>query len=165
MKKTAVGALILCFIITILGYGSASGQTKSKNTNNFTIPLGEGISLSMTVSTFEPSAHKTTKCKILDWEGICLIDDKPVFGTDWELPEKQLTRALVRVAGNSIDLDVSCMFNPWFGKPRTGDFSIKKVEGGYLIRGSFSDGAGSYEAEWLIIQNASVRTKLVKKEC
>jgi len=165
MKKTAVAALILFFIITVLGFGFGSAQTKSKDTKNFTVPLGDGISLFMSVVSFEPSAHKITKCKILNWEGICLIDDKPVFGTDWELPKKQLTLALVKVAGNSIDLDVSCMFNPWFDKPRTGDFSIKKVEGGYLLRGSFSDGAGSYEAEWLIIQNASVRTKLVHKEC
>ena len=164
MKKSSACILILFCITAFLGLGSALGQTKSKDANNFTLPLGDGISLSMSIATFEPGAHKITKCKIINWEGVCLIDDKPVFGTDWELPKKQLNRASLKLAGNSIDLDVSCMFNPRFGKLRAGDFSIKKNEGGYLLHGSFSDGAGSYEAEWLIIQNAAVRTKLAKKE-
>lgn len=57
------------------------------------------------------------------------------------------------------------MYNPWFDSPRTEDFSIQKVEGGYLLKGVFSDGAGRYEAEWLVIQNTSVRIKLSNKEC
>lgn len=93
MKKTSVAALILFFVISF--FASASGQSKSKKTENFTVPLGEGISLSMTVATFDPNAHKITKCKILYWSGICLIDGKPVFGTDWELPKNQLTRAIL----------------------------------------------------------------------
>jgi hypothetical protein len=159
-----LSTLIIFFITTAFSFGFASDQTKSGNTENVTIPLGERISLSMNITAFEASTHKITKCKILDWEGICLIDGKPVFGTDWDLPKNQLSRALLRIDGNYIDLDVSCMFNPWFGKPKSDVFSIEKVEGGYVLKGSFSDGAGSYEAEWLVIQNTSVRTKIARLE-
>ena len=165
MKKTLVVSLILICVTSVFVLAVASSQPRSKITENFTVRLGERISLSVSVAAFEPNAHKITKCKILDWEGICLIDGKPVFGTDWEIPKKQLTRAILTVANVSIDLDCSCMFNPWIDRPRAEDFAVEEVEGGYFLRGSFSDGAGSYEAEWLIIQDASVRTKIARKAC
>jgi hypothetical protein len=154
-------AMIL-FVTTMPAFAQDSKSIKS---DPYTISLGEGISLQMTVVTFNASKHKIKKCQILDWSGICLIDEKPVFGTDWELPINQLVKATVKIGSNTINLDVSCMYNPWIGKPDPQAFKIEKVEGGYLVRGSFSDGAGSYKAEWFIIQDRSVRTKLINEEC
>jgi hypothetical protein len=91
---------------------------------------------------------------------ICLIDDRPVLGTDWTLPKSQLVQATVRIGSLVVDLDVSCMFNPWIDKPDARDFTVESVYGGLLIRGNFSDAAGRYTAEWLVIQNSSVRTRL-----
>ena len=59
-----------------------------------------------------------------------------------------------------VDLDVSCMFNPWIDKPDAQDFTAESVYGGLLVRGNFSDAAGRYTAEWLVVQNSSVRTRL-----
>ena len=56
------------------------------------------------------------------------------------------------------------MFNPWFDKPDAQDFTAESVYGGYLIRGNFSDAAGTYKAEWLIVESSSVRTQLVETE-
>jgi len=149
MRKTLILPSLFIFVLSI--NGTPSAQLKSQGTTAVTLRLGEGISLSMTIGTFDPGAHKITKCKILDWEGICLIDGKPVFGTDWELPKNQLICAVFRVGSESIDLDVSCMYNPWFGSPRAEGFSSSKVEGGYIVRGSFSDGAGSYCSRYLFM--------------
>jgi hypothetical protein len=163
MKKISIAATI--FFLIISAFTPAAGQSKQKGDESFIVPLGKGISLSLTASRFEPNAHKITKCKILNWQGICLIDGKPAFGTDWGVPKKQLTRAVLKIADVAINLDVSCMFDPWLGPPQPENFVFEEVEGGYLLRGSFSDGAGSYEAEWLIINNASVRTRIGKTEC
>jgi len=114
---------------------------------------------------FEKEKHNITSCKILDWSGVCLIDGKPAFGSDWGIPAFQLVHATLKLNEEAIELDVSCMFNPWFTKPRDIDFSIISVEGGYILHGEFSWGAGSYRAEWLVIGNSSIRTKLEQAEC
>ena len=148
-------------MVTMPAFADSSKSIKS---DSYTVPLGDGISLQMTVEPFDSRKHKIKKCRILDWIGVCLIDSKPVFGTDWELPKNQLIKASVKIGTQTSNLDVSCMFNPFFGKPDHQNFAIETVEGGYLIKGSFSDGTGSYEAEWLIIDNSSIRTKLQNKE-
>lgn len=163
MKDIIITALVtLLLMATVPAFADNSKSIKS---DSYVIPLGDGISLQMVVASFDAKKHKIKKCQILDWSGVCLIDGKTVFGTEWELPKNQLIKASVKIGSQTIKLDVSCMFNPFFGKPDRQNFTIETVEGGYLVRGSFSDGAGSYESEWLIIDNSSIRTKLQNKEC
>lgn len=161
MKGIFITTLVTLLLMTTLPVFAE--KSKSIDSNSYDVPLGDGVSLQLTVAPFEARKHKITKCQILDWSGVCLIDGKPVFGTDWELPKNQLVKATVKIGANTVNLDVSCMYNTWFSKPYPQAFTLEKVEGGYLIRGNFSDGAGSYEAEWFIIQNSSVRTRLVNK--
>jgi hypothetical protein len=156
-------ATIIIFLILYTFSSSSAFAGEQKSTSNFyTISLGEGMSLRMTVVPFESKKHKITKCQILDWSGICLIDGKPVFGADWGLPRNQLVQAELRIGVKTINLDVSCMYNIY---PTPQDFTLEKVEGGYLIKGRFSDGAGGYEAEWFVIENTSVRTRLANRAC
>jgi hypothetical protein len=159
MKAAPISALLIILILSALP--GIAGEQKLIS-NSYTISLGEGMSLRMNVLPFEPKSHKITKCQIIDWSGICLIDGKPVFGTDWGLPRNQLAQAELRIGPRTINLDVSCMYNV---APTPQDFTLEKVEGGYLIRSHFSDGAGSYEAEWFIIENSSVRTRLANTGC
>jgi hypothetical protein len=159
MKTIAITVLLIILILSALP--TIAGGQKS-NPNSYTISLGEGMSLRMTVVPFEPKKHKITECQIIDWSGICLIDGKPVFGADWELPRNQLVQAELRIGAKTINLDVSCMYNV---TPTPQDFILEKVEGGILIRGHFSDGAGSYEGEWFVIENTSVRTRLANRAC
>jgi hypothetical protein len=130
--------------------------------------LGCNIILSLKAMPFDSTQHTIKRGRPASpfdkWEGVILIDDKPVFGTDWEMPKYILLEAQAKVNGEIIPLDVSCMYDPWFNQPDEKDFSVIQVEGGFLISGIFSDGAGRYKAQWLIIDNASVRTMLVKED-
>ena len=158
--KRILTVLLITLIILAASHAYAADSDQS-----FAVQLGENISLQMTSTPFSEKQHKITKCKINDWSGVCLIDEKLIFGTDWDMPRNQLTRAEVKIGKIVVSLDVSCMYNPWFSKPKPEDFKVKKIEGGYTVTGHFSDGAGSYDAEWLIIQNRSVRIRLARGEC
>jgi hypothetical protein len=157
--KRIITALAFCFCLFLVGVALAS-----ENPHEATIKLSNNAVLKMKLKSFTPTQHKITTCKVLDWTGTCLVDGKPIFGTDWETPTSQLVEAVVLLGGRTIKLDVSSMFNPWTGEARKKDFRITEVEGGLVIHGEFSDGAGSYVAEWLIVDGSSVRTKLQKDE-
>ena len=60
-----------------------------------------------------------------------------------------------------IPLDISSMYDPSFGQIERRQFRVQQVNARRLIlTGTFSDGAGSYVAEWLVVDGASVRTLL-----
>jgi hypothetical protein len=132
--------------------------------NRHIIKLKDNIILEMTAPPFDAAKHRITECEVMGSKVVCLIDDKPVFGADWTLPKSELVQATVRIGYRVVALDVSCMFNPWFDKPDAKDFTAESVYGGYLVRGNFSDAAGTYKAEWLIVESSSVRTQLVETE-
>lgn len=93
------------------------------------------------------------------------INGKPVFGADGNIPTFVLTKATLKINDQSFILDVSDMYNPWYGtKPYEKLFSIKEDGNHIYFRGLFSDGAGSYGAEWLIIDDSCIRTILTKSE-
>ena len=139
------------------------------STQTYTIPLKEGVTLQMSVAPFRSREHRITRCEMFAEtmpehdSVVCLIDGKPVFGTDWEMPYNQLVKATLTVGGKTIDLDVSCMYNPFYDKPDSTRFSVEKADDLYIITGTFSDAAGSYDAQWLIIENGSVRTRLTSR--
>jgi hypothetical protein len=141
----------------------------SEITDRVALDLSFNIKLHMEAVRFIPNEHKIKYCKPAfptdDWKGVCLIDGKPVFGTDWEMPKYVLKEAIIEINGKRVPLDVSCMYNPWFGMPDSKSFSVEKIEGGFVLEGIFSDGAGAYKAQWQIIDGASVRTKLSQEEC
>ncbi len=154
-------------VVTILFVAAAALAVNAESqsaTTSHTISLKHNITLEIAVAPFDATKHRVTECEIMGSKLICLIDDKPVFGNDWELPRSALIKAAVKIGPTLVDLDVSCMFNPWFEKPDPQDFTSEPVEGGYLVRGNFSDAAGRYKAEWLIIQSGSVRTQLTNAE-
>lgn len=159
MKRTYI--FLMAFLFFIAPFSAIADEAR----DSFSFSLGEGISLNLTTTQFNEKNHKITECNINDRPSVCLIDGKPIFGTDLDLPRNQLVKATIKIGKNTINLDVTCMYNPWFGKPDVKKFTLKKAYGGYLISGYFSDGAGSYEAEWFVIENSAVRTRLVKGEC
>ncbi len=97
------------------------------------------------------------RCRHEDWSGVCLIDGKPVFGTDGEVPRTRLDRATVQVKSRAVELDTSCMYDPWAGRPDPTSFSAAENEDGVLI-------TGSYFAQWLVVKSGSVRTVLSTDE-
>ena len=142
----------------------AKARSPSAGGKEAVIELAPDIELRLKMILFEPDNHAITECRILDWTGICLVDGAPVFGTDWEMPRTQLAEARVRLPSCTVPLDVSSMYNPWSGDADPRFFCAEEIEGGYAIHGSFSDAAGGYVAEWLVIQCSALRTVLSSDE-
>lgn len=119
----------------------------------------------MQIEPFDSTEHRIGKCKINNYESVCLIDDKVFFGTDWTVPVNELVGLSLNIGSICINLDVSSMYNPWLGNaaPKK-QFKIEVIAGGYLVRGLFSDGAASYIAEWKIINGKSIRTLIDNNE-
>jgi hypothetical protein len=148
-------------IVLILILISSASADDFQSTGNFQY---KDVKLSVAATPFNSKEHNIHKCKIMNWEGVCLIDNLPVYGADMQMPKTMLNEVIVQIGAKAIPLDVTCMYNPWFKKPSKGQFEIKKIEGGFAVRGFFSDGAGVYVAEWDIISGAAVRTILTNDE-
>lgn len=57
------------------------------------------------------------------------------------------------------------MYNPWFGGVNKEFFEITHAgENYHILKAQFSDGAGSYAAQWLVEWDASIRDILTKDE-
>jgi hypothetical protein len=160
LNPRATGAIELGIKKPDLVPRDVMGAASPAITNRHIIKLKDNIILEVTAVPFDAAKHRVTECEVMGSKVVCLVDDRPAFGTDWTLPRSQLVQATVKIGSRVVDLDVSCMFNPWFDKPDAQDFNAENVYGGYLIRGNFSDAAGTYKAEWLVIKSSSVRTRL-----
>jgi len=134
--------------------------------NTTTIDLDSNIKLISKVETFNPLHHEIDSCDTgLGWIAICLIDNKPIFGTDHEIPRSQLIELVVLMNGQEIKLNVDFMYNPnWENNLRKDQFELKKEEVGFSLWGKFSDGAGTYEVQWKIIKDKSFRLLIMDAE-
>jgi hypothetical protein len=93
------------------------------------------------------------------------IDGIPIFGTDGEMPKYQLIKATLSMGNILYDLQIDNMYNPWFGDTPNNNLFKLTIDGTQIhLRGFFSDGAGSYAAEWLMIGRSSIRTILTNEE-
>jgi hypothetical protein len=141
----------------------SAGQILAQN-NISVVELEKQVSLTAKIETFNSSQHLYDTCDTgLGWKSICLIDGKVWFGSDAgiELPKNQLINLTLFVNGNKIALDVSGLYNPnWKNEIRKDQFKFEKAEVGYNLTGFFSDGAGAYSVNWLIIKGKSLRTRI-----
>ena len=93
------------------------------------------------------------------------INGRPIFGTDGDLPKYTLSRATLKIGTNTYNLEVDNMYEPWFGDRPNDELYKLKYDGTEIrLTGLFSDGAGSYGAEWLIVGKSSIRTILTRDE-
>ena len=102
-------------------------------------------------------------------KSLTAIDGKTVFGVDGELPKYVLQKAVLVLNGRQHNLLVSNMYNPWFGQglmdgPSKVFFKLLVAGKHYKLQGLFSDGAGSYAAEWAILGNTTKRIMLTADE-
>ena len=147
---------IIIFILNSIFVGKIMGQTYQVkvNINDSTYIILEKIDFD------------TTEKKIEYFENFLVaINGRPIFGTDGDLPKFTLIKATLTIGKNEYDLQVDDMYNPWFGNGINDRlFKIKKEGNRYQLTGIFSDGAGSYGAEWLIVGKLSIRTILTNDE-
>jgi len=104
-----------------------------------------------------------------EFKSLISINGKPVMGTDGEIPKYVLAKATLLLNGHRYNLPVADMYNPWFGAgaaygPNPELFRLLKVGPAYKLQALFSDGAGSYGAEWRLANNTAKRTLLTKDE-
>ena len=127
--------------------------------NKVDIKLNDSISL-----TLEKTNFKLTNQKIDFYKDFPIgINGTIIFGTDGELPMSKLTNAEFKVGKKKYYLEISGMYNPWFGDRINENLIGLKIRNGEIkLNGLFSDGAGSYGAEWIIFKESSIRTILTK---
>jgi hypothetical protein len=153
-------------LLLTIGLGFA-GQAFSQLATS-TIKFDHNISLTAVIEPFIQSKHKYDTCDNgLGSKSICLIDGQIWYGNDLglEMPKNQLTRLILRINENDINLDISGMFNPNLsGRLTKEQFKWKTTEDGYILYGYFSDGAGTYTAKWKIVRNKSIRQTISRDE-
>ena len=124
----------------------------------FRIPLGERLVLHLTEAPFDSAAHTIALSGSHASGYVYAIDGNPFFGSDGETPRTTLTSANLEVNGQQVPLDVRGMFNPMLQRRGPDYFQVEPYFGGWIVRGLFSDGAGSYMAEWIAFEGGSLRT-------
>jgi hypothetical protein len=129
--------------------------------NSFQLKLNDSINLNLEKSDFKLMNEKIGYYKSFP----VTINDKIIFGTDRDLPKSKLKKAILNIGGKIIRLEIDGMYNPWFGNEINKNLIKFVIENDFLkLKILFSDGAGSYLAEWIIFKNSSTRTILSNEE-
>ena len=151
--KTTTLIIIITILLTIRLFGQV---------DRVFVNINDTVQLSLERTKFDTTGKKY---EYYDNKFPFSINERPIFGTDGDFPKYTLTKATLTIGSNKYDLQVDNMYNPWFGdRPNDNAYKIKKDGTEILLIGFFSDGAGYYGAEWLIVGRSSVRTILTKDE-
>lgn len=130
-----------------------------------TIALNDSISIYLKEDTLYETAHALEPEKIVKLDnGIDVIDGKPVFGVDEDLPKTKLSKCTLSINGKKINLDVSYMYNPNLRMVDKDGIKIEIKNNIIKLNVYFSDGAGAYVVQWLIFGRESVRTVISENE-
>ena len=126
------------------------------------IKLDDECTLELTRKVFIAKNHT------IDYQGnfVVGIDGAPLFGSDGDIPKYELASAVLFINDKQYNLQIDHMYNPWFGDG-TNERLFRIIHGSsndHILKAQFSDGAGSYAAEWLIEYNSSIRGILTKDE-
>ncbi len=119
------------------------------------IQLDDNISLIIEVDSISQEDFNKNEQIIIN--GIYFINGEPVYGTDYHPPTTKINSIYLKKMQQSIKLDVSYMYNPNLYMLTEKSFRIYNNNDIYVITGKFSDGAGSYVAQWIIKENCSNR--------
>jgi len=119
-------------------------------------------SIKVYVEIFKPEEHKLKSCG----DYTCLINDSPFFGSDGKIPSEKITKIVFSHSGCKINLDVSAMYDPNINNGNIKNrIKVDHYWGEfYKVTGRFSDGAGTYIAQWIVTKGASIRTHISDTE-
>jgi len=132
----------------------------------FTLP--SGVKVKIIEATFDKTLFKVLGCT--ESSPLCFINGHLPFGVAFGLPETYVKSISVSYRNQSYLLDVSDMYNAWNGRPLEYKGSIRYFGGRCFntkdcqFRGLFSDGAGSFVAEWRIVNGMPIRTVLTDSD-
>lgn len=153
MKNSTVIALIS--VMTSL---SVLADTEAM----FTLP--SGVNVKITEAPFQRKLFKVHGCT--EQSTTCLVNGHPPFGSAFAMPKTYVKSILISYHAQSYSLNVSEMYDAWGGRPLEYKGIIRYFGGkcsntkNCQFRGLFSDAAGSYVAEWQIVNGLPSRTVL-----
>ena len=125
------------------------------------IYLTKSIKLHLEAIPFDSSSHTYA---FTDKDCISLIDGKKAFGIDCYIPRTQLVQFNVFVDDTTYSLDVTQMYNPWYGNFDQKFVKMERNRNTITLRVSFGDGAGCYFGEWIVKGKNSYRLELTDDE-
>ena len=159
MRVNGLIAALAGALISLCPMPGATGDPVARH-----MDLGDGVSATLVMEPFDPEGRDIGICAN---DVPCAIDGVPVFGADGALPTREVTSLRVSHGAHSADLDHRGMFNAWspYDDDRPNIAVIHRDADGLRLRGEFSDGSAAYVAEWLVLGNASVRTRIDCLEC
>lgn len=126
--------------------------------------LPSGVVISIVEAPFSRPKFRITGC-VREGEA-CRINGRIPFGRTSQVPKTYIARIAISFAGATHLLDSSDMYDAWGGRPLEYPGKIRYLGGqcydanNCQIRGLFSDGAGTFVAEWRVIHGRPIRTVL-----
>ena len=127
------------------------------------IELIPGVTIYLTEDSLNHSEFNSLPVKSRIGE-IFFIDNRIVFGTDFEIPKTKLTSAYVEFDNKKVNLEVSYMYSPNIQSITSKNFKTEKVGDKLIINGLFSDGAGVFFVQWIVCHSTSSRSIITNNE-
>jgi hypothetical protein len=146
MKKLSLTAILLAGIVSLL-----AGTEPWEKTHTGRFAFEQGIVLEYEVVPFDKGAFRRNDGRI-----------GPVYGVDGGgAPLTKLKKLVLIRQDSRTPLEVSCMYEPALGGMEKRQFSLRVISPrSVMLSGVFSDAAGSYAAQWLVVDGIGVRTLL-----
>lgn len=149
---------VIILVIILFPLSSFAADMRSK----FTLP--SKVEISIIEAPFYKKKFKVEGCS--DKDSICRINGHIPFGIAFGIPKTYVKSIVITFQGKSSELDVSDMYNAWGNRPLEYRGKVRYFGGkcsdlkNCQIRGIFSDAAGSFVAEWLIVDGRAFRSIL-----
>lgn len=150
----------LASVTTLLVFWS--GSVSAGGSVSFLLP--SGVEVEIVEMPFQRASFTVSDCD--DHSAACLINGHVPFGTDLGLPKTFVRRIRVSYQGHAYSLDSSNMYDAWGSRGLVAKGGIRYF-GGVCVdtrncqfRGVFSDAAGTFVAEWKVVDGVSIRTVL-----
>lgn len=150
------------YSIIVLSFFMLVSPALADTTSMFTLP--SGVEVKIIEAAFDKSRFKVEGCS--DRDSVCRINGHVPVGIAFGLPKTYVKRITVSFKGRSYSLNVSDMYNAWGSRPLEHPGGIRYFGGKCFdtkncqVRGIFSDAAGTFVAEWRVVNGLPVRTVL-----
>jgi len=137
-------------------------STYARAASVFTLP--SGVRVEIVESSFEKNEFRVLGCK--GGESVCRINGHVPFGITGDLPNTYVKSITVTYHGKSYSLDASDMYDAWGSRPLEVKGTVRYFGGrcsdekNCEFRGIFSDGVGTFVAEWRVVDGVPMRDVL-----